>query len=394
MLNDAALAGILQDQSQLSKTQNELSSGLSINSPSDNPVAEVQLLQLTAASSQDQQYLSNGQSASTSLSLEQQALSNATSTLQSVQGLLVQANNATNTPADLKDIATEIQQLEQQLMGVANSQDAQGQYLFGGYAVNTQPFARGSTGSVSYLGDSGVRSVQLDGGTSVQTGDAGSSVFMNIPGGNGTFTVSASAGNTGTGVVDAGTVTDPSAWVPDQYTVSFTSPIAYQVTNSAGTVVSTGSYDPSTGGSISFDGIEVGLNGAPATGDTFTIAPSGRQSVFDTLDSVVSALSNAGSSTASRARLSSMLAGAQQQLSQAMSQVSNVTTSVGTRLSLISSLKTSVSTQSTTVQTQISSVDSLNYAAATSQYSQEYLALQAAEQSYAQLGQLSLFKYL
>ncbi len=69
-------------------------------------------------------------------------------------------------------------------------------------------------------------------------------------------------------------------------------------------------------------------------------------------------------------------------------------TSVGARISLINSVNTSVSSQSTTVTTQISNLDGLNYAAATSQYSQEYLALQAAEESFAQLGQLSLFKYL
>ncbi len=59
--------------------------------------------------------------------------------------------------------------------------------------MNTQPFVRGSSGSVSYVGDSGVSSVPLDGGTSVQTGDPGSTVFMNIPTGNGTFTTAASA---------------------------------------------------------------------------------------------------------------------------------------------------------------------------------------------------------
>jgi flagellin-like hook-associated protein FlgL len=57
-------------------------------------------------------------------------------------------------------------------------------------------------------------------------------------------------------------------------------------------------------------------------------------------------------------------------------------------------LNNSVTSDSTAVATQISNLDGLNYAAATSQYSQQYLALQAAEQSYAQLGQLSLFKYL
>src|ERR1019366_10130564 len=98
----------------------------------DNPVAAVQLLQLNNTNSQYQQYVSNGQSANTNLTLEEQALSSSTSTLQSIQDLVVQANTGTNNTSDLKSIATQIQQLEQQLIGTANSKNAQGQYLFAG----------------------------------------------------------------------------------------------------------------------------------------------------------------------------------------------------------------------------------------------------------------------
>jgi flagellar hook-associated protein 3 FlgL len=392
MLNESALNAILQDQSSLSTVQNQLSTGKNINSPADNPVGAVQLLQLTNASAQYQQYLSNGQSASANLTLEQSALSSATNTLQSIRDLIVQANSGSNNASDLHAIATQVQQLEQQLLGTANSQNAQGQYLFAGYSLNTQPFVRGSSGSVVYVGDNGTNSTPLDSGTSVQTGDAGAGVFMDIPGGNGTFTTAASSSNTGTGVIDAGSVTNPSSWVPDQYTISFTDPTDYQVKNSLGTVVASGTYDSNTGGAINFDGIQVGISGSPATGDHFTISPSTPQSVFNTLDSVVGTLNSAG--TATRAQLTSALGGALQQVDQALNQISTVSTGVGSRLSLISSLNTSVTSDSTAVATQISNLDGLNYAAATSQYSQQYLALQAAEQSYAQLGQLSLFKYL
>lgn len=394
MINQLALNGIMQDESALSSTQNQLSTGLSINSPADNPAGEVELLQLTSASSQYQQYLSNGKSASANLNLEEQALTSSTTTLQSIQSLVTEAGSGSNNSGDLKSIATQIQQLEQQLMGTANSTNATGQYLFAGYSANTQPFVRGSSGAVTYAGDSGVSSVALDGGTSVQTGDAGSSVFMNVPTGNGTFTTAAGSSNTGTGVIDAGSVTDASDWVPGQYTITFTDASDYQVTDSAGNVVSNGTYDASDGGSIQFDGIEVGLSGTPATGDTFTVGSSSTNSVFDTLDSLVSTLQSAGSSSAAQAQLSSKLATSLQQVNNAISQISTVNTSVGTRISLISSLNSSVTSQSTTVTTQITNLDGLNYAAATSQYSQEYLALQAAEESFSQLGQLSLFKYL
>jgi flagellar hook-associated protein 3 FlgL len=400
MLNETAVNGIMQDEAQLSQTQNQLSTGKSVNTPADNPVAMVQLLQLNNTDSQYQQYISNGQSANTNLTLEEQALSTSTTTMQSIRDLVVQANSGSNSTTDLQDIATQIGALESQLLGTANSQNAQGDYLFAGYSVGAQPFVRGSSGSVSYVGDSGTSSVPLDGGTSVQTGDPGSAVFMNIPSGNGTFTTAAASTNTGTGVIDAGSVTDAAAWntaqtaVPGPYTISFTDATDYTVTDSAGNTVATGTYNSTQGGSIAVNGIAVGISGAPAAGDTFTVAPAGTQSVFNTLDNLVSALNGAGSSAASRAQLSSTLNESLQQIDGALAQVSTVTSNVGSRISLIGSVNNSLTSQSTTVQTQISNLSSLDYAAATSQYSQEYVALQAAEQSYADINQLSLFKYL
>jgi len=82
----------------------------------------------------------------------------------------------------------------------------------------------------------------------------------------------ASAGNSGSGVISAATITAPGSWVPDTYTLSFTSPTQYQVTDSGGTVVASGAY--TAGAPIAFAGAQVTVNGAPAAGDSFTIASS------------------------------------------------------------------------------------------------------------------------
>jgi flagellar hook-associated protein 3 FlgL len=344
--------------------------------------------------------VTNGQSANTNLTLEQTALSTSTSTLQSIRDLVLQANSGTNSTSDLQAIATQIQSLESQLMSTANTQNSSGQYVFSGFMQSTQPFVRGGSGSVVYAGDNGTSTVAIDSGTSVQTADPGSGVYMNIPTGNGTFTTAAGPGNSGSGVIDTGSVTDASAWTPGQYTIKFTDASDYEVLDSSGQPVTDGSGNPITGtyngtsGEVSFDGIEVGISGAPAAGDTFTVTASGTQSIFSTLDSVVSALKNAGTSSAAQAQLSTALGGTVQQIDQALNQVSTVSTSVGTRIDLITSVNTSLTADSTAVTTQISNLSNVDYVTATSQYSQEYIALQAAEQSYAQLGQLSLFKYL
>jgi flagellar hook-associated protein 3 FlgL len=402
MLNQNAVNAIMEDEQQLAQTQNQLSTGKSVNTPADNPVAMVQLLQLNNTNSQYQQYVSNGQAVNTNLTLEQQALTTSTTTLQSIRDLVVQANTGSNNASDLKNIATQISALEGQLQGLANSQNAQGEYLFAGFSSGTQPFVRGSSGSMNYVGDTGVNTVSINGGTSVQTGDAGSSVYMNIPSGNGTFGTTASATNTGTGVVDAGSVTDAATWnaaasatpAGPPYTITFTDATDYSVTDASGNAVTSGTYDSTSGGEISFNGVEVGITGSPAAGDTFTVSPAGQQSVFDSLDNLVNSLNNAGSSGTARAQLSSQLASGLSNIDQALDQVSTVTSNVGSRISLISSVNNDLTTATTDVKTQISNLSNLDYAAATAQYSQEYIALQAAEQSYADINKLSLFNYL
>jgi flagellar hook-associated protein 3 FlgL len=395
MFNQDAVNGILSEEQQLAQTQAQLASGKSINSPADNPVGEVQLLQLNTVNAQNQQYISNGQSANTNLTLEGQALSTSTTTLQSIRDLVVQANSGTNNASDLRDIATQITQLESQLQATANSQNAQGQFLFAGFSSNTQPFVRGPTGAISYLGDSGTTSVAINGGTSVQTGDAGSSVFMNIPTGNGTFNTAATATNTGTGTIDGGTVQNAAAFIPQQYTITFTTATSYNVTDALGNPVLTNvPYDPAKGGEITFNGIEVGVTGAPASGDTFTVTPSTKGSIFDTLDNLVKSLNTAGTGSAANAKLASSLGASLQNIDQALNQVSNVSASVGARIDLISSVATSVNTNKTTVSEQVSNISDLDFAKASTQYSQELVALQAAEQSYAAINGLSLFKFL
>jgi len=75
--------------------------------------------------------------------------------------------------------------------------------------------------------------------------------------------------NTGTGAVSSSSVTDSTTWVPGNYTITFTTPTQYQVTDSTNTVISTGTY--TSGAPIAFNGGQVTLTGVPASGDTFAV---------------------------------------------------------------------------------------------------------------------------
>lgn len=379
-------------QQAMTKTQTELSTGKQIQTAADNPVGMSQVVQLNTQLSASQQYVTNGNLASASLNLETQALSDATNTLQSIRSLIVEANNASISASQRQDIATQLQQLQQQLVSTANRQDAQGNYLFSGYAAGTQPFVQNGS-QVTYAGANEVSQVQLSADQSISTGDAGNAVFMNIPAGNGTFTTAAAATNTGSASVGPGTVTNPSAWVPGTYTIAFTSPTQYQVSDSTGTVVASGTYAASTGGnfSISFNGVQLSFSGIPATGDQFTVASAGTASAFATVSSAISTLN---ASNLNSAQIATQLNGELQQVDGALNHISQVQASVGGRVNAVTANQSTAQSQQTDYQTSISQISDTNYAQATTQLSTEELALQAAQSSYASMMSLTLFKYI
>ncbi len=386
-------------ESSISKTQNQLSTGLTLQSAADNPAAMVQVNQLNTELSASQQYASNGNLASANLTLEEQALTNATNVLQSAQSLADEANNSSLSSSQLQDIGTQLSQQLQQLVSIANSTDSNGNYLFGGYANTTQPFAQSGSG-VTYAGAEETSQVQIGENQFISTGDTGSSVFMNVPAGNGTFTTAAASANTGTASIGPGSVTNLSDWQAalaagtGTYTIEFTSPTAYEVTTgpaASPTVVTSGTYDSTSGGTISFDGVQVTISGDPATGDQFTVAPAGTSSAFATLQSLITTLNSTGLSSG---QMATQISQAIEQLSSAVNNLNDVQASVGARINAVSGAQSSGQSDQTAYQAQISNLSATDYAAATTQLSSEEVALQAAEESYASLAKLSLFNYL
>jgi len=389
-----AIQTIDSQSAALQQTQNQLATGVAVQNAADNPVAAAQIVQLEQQQTQLTQYGVNLQSAQTRLTLEESSLSTATNTLQSIRDLAVQGGNATLNDANRAQIATQIQQQIQSLLGTANTKDSNGEYLFAGYATQTQPFTVDAAGNVDYEGDAGTRLIQISANQSVADSDTGATAFMDIPAGNGTFTTAAAAGNTGSGSIDTGSVVDSAQWVPDQYTLSFTSANTYQITdNTTGqTIVANGSY--TSGSAIQFQGVEVTVSGAPAAGDSFSIAPSGNQSMFATLSQLTTALNQPADTPAAQAQLATAIGSALTNIDQGISHLSTVSASVGARLNMLSSQTTTNTSASTALASQQSSLQDVDYASAVTTLSQQMVGLQAAEQSYAAISQLSLFHYL
>ena len=379
-------------ESNISVTQNDITSGDAYTEPSQDPTAAGEVDNYDQVLAQSQQYSTNASAAQGGLNTEDSALTQVTSQLQSLRDLALEANSGTESTQNLSAIATQVQQIQQSLLGLANTQDGNGNYIFGGYATQTQPFALTATGA-AYSGDNGQNQVQIAAGQTVASADNGNTVFNNILTGNGSFTVTANAANTGSGLIGAATVTDPTAYTAGDYAINFTTADNYQVVNSTtNAVVTSGTY--TSGQAISFNGTNINLTGTPAAGDSFAVTPSTNQSIFSTVQNLVTALQAANGTATSSTQLSNSITGAINDIGQALDQVATVQASVGGRLNAITTQLSVNTSQQTQLQTTIASLQGLNIVSAYSTLEAQNTTLSAAMQAFTITQGLSLFKYI
>lgn len=386
------LTAINQLESNLSTTQNQISSGKAFTTASQNPVAAGLVTGYNQALAQSQQYDTNSSSAQGSLNTEDSALTQVQSALQSLRDLALEANSGTESSQGLSAIATQAAQIQSSLLGLANTQDGSGNYIFGGYSTQTQPFTLTATGA-TYNGDQGQRQVQIAAGQTVVVGDNGDLLFNQVKTGNGTFVASAAAANTGTGVVGATTVSDPAAYTGGTYAINFTAANAYQVVDTAtNAVVTSGTY--AAGQTIAFSGVQVTLSGQPAAGDSFSVAPSSNQSLFTSVQNLVTALQSPGSGGTAAAQLNNSINSAINNIDQALSQTQTVQSSVGARLNSITTQQSVAGDQQVQLQQSISTLQSLDYASAITSLDSQNTTLSAAMQAFTLTQGLSLFKFI
>jgi len=397
---DQGIASIESAQTLLAQTQLTLSTGKKVNTPSDDPIAATQILQTTDAQSVNTQYASNQAVAKTLLTQTDSTLSQVTSVLQNVRTTLVSAGNGTLTTSNRSALAAQLQSQLGQLVGLANTQDAQGNYLFGGYQAASAPFSQTATG-VTYSGDDGVRAIQVTASRQIPATVSGDQVFQRIRSGNGVFVTGAVQTNTGNGSIDTGQVTTPSALTGDQYSIQFT--VAAGQTTYAVTDTTTGQpvAAPATSGNaytsgsaIAFDGVKFTISGTPSNGDAFSVGPSQNQSIFTTLQQAITMLQAPSSGSSSSSGALGSLATSIQNVDQAMSQVSSVQAGVGTReneLTALNSVNTAADLQDTTT---LSGLQSTDMAKAASNLAEQQTVLSAAEESFAKVQGNSLFNYI
>jgi flagellar hook-associated protein 3 FlgL len=387
-------------QSQMAKTQMQLSTNRRMLTAADDPIASARALELTQTKSMNTQFATNRSNANASLSLVDQSLSDVSSQITEIQSLIVTAGNGGYAQSDRAALATELEGRLTDLIGLANTSNGTGGYLYSGYASTTQPFTQTPTGA-AYQGDQGQRTLQVGSTRKMAISESGSAVFDAVSTGNGSFQTQAAAANTGAGIVSPGAVVDRGKLTGHDYAINFAvsgnpAVTTYTVTDKtadpAKNVLENQPYTP--GASISFDGMSLDIKGAPANGDSFTVAPSEKQSVFTTVTNLIKTLRSPADGSSGKAALANGLATASSNMQNALDNVLTVQASVGARLKELDYLETTGTDLDTQYQTTLSGLQDLDLVKAISLYSQQQGTLQAAQMSFKTMSGLSLFNYI
>lgn len=181
---ERGVSAMLDNQADLSHTELQLATGRRVLSPSEDPAAAARILDLNREVETVTQFQRNIERARSRLELEDATLDGADNLLQRVRELTVQAANETYSAADRVAISYEIEQLRDEMLGLANTRDANGEYIFAGYQGGASPAAfdenPAGSGSYRYNGDLGQRLIRISHDRQIADGDNGHDVFVDI----------------------------------------------------------------------------------------------------------------------------------------------------------------------------------------------------------------------
>lgn len=155
-----------------SKVSEQISSGVRINRPSDDPLGALKVDVLETELEQTKQFERGIKSAYELLYSSDGVLDQGAQTLYRVKELLIQSLTSVRNQEDLDNIAGEVEQLTEHLLTLSNTRTGNS-YIFGGYRTNQPPY----DANRDFQGDGNAKEIELAFSSRVRVTSAGGSAF-------------------------------------------------------------------------------------------------------------------------------------------------------------------------------------------------------------------------
>lgn len=420
-LFQSGVSAMQRAQSDLNHTSLQMATGRRILTPSDDPGGATLSVKLQAAVSSVEQYQRNVDIATPRLQQEEAQTVAAENLLQRARELVLSGNNDTYSAEDRRTFANEIRQLRGDLLDIANTKDANGEYLFAGTRSHTTPFVAGEDGRISYVGAQGegaVREVDITDTRRLATGDQGAYVFMEIPERSGLLTEAVPAATNSANLdvpgvsieVDVADIDESLSSAGETFIIHFKDDglgnLEYQVEDTEGHAIQDadgaligGPYVPNE--PIEFGGRRVTLKvptttppTEPAFDDKIISRPVAQVSIFKTLEDIADALESAATDEEGRELLREASSIAVSNIDAGLERLNEVRSSVGLRINVLETQTALNDQRLVNLNTTLSEVQDLDYVEAISRFKLQEVVMQAAQQTYVQVTRLSLFDFL
>lgn len=397
MFHDTATRLMLDRQSGLLHTQEQLSTGRRVLRPADDPVAAAQALRVEQSQAFTAQHAANAARASEALAQAENHVARAGDLLGSIRDTLVQAGSGALADSDRRALAVELRARFAELLGAANAEDGQGRHLFAGYAEEALPFVDDGT-NVTYVGDGAARGLAIGPTRTLPTTVPGSALFEGIPVGQGAFTTAVGPANAGNVSVGVGELAPPPALLDGHdYDVVFSvagGATTYEIRDvTLGAVVSTGN-PYSSGARFTVGGASIAASGTPANGDAVRVRPAATQNVFATVREAIALLEAPTATPASRGALTTGLERALANVDHAFDRALAVRAALGASMREAQDAGTASEALAVEQARELSGLVDLDYARAISDFTRQQQALEAAQKAYLGASRLALFDLL
>ena len=397
---------ILEKQSAVNQSIIHLSAGKRVLTAGDDSVAANSILNFKQEIRVTDQYQRNVEFADARLRTEETSLSSVENLMYRIKDLALQGNSGALGQEAREAIAQELENRLEELMSVANTRDEAGNYIFGGFQTARPPFEEQPDQSVLYYGDQGIRQTTVGANVTIGTNDPGQTVYMDIPNSVGDFRPTYSPSNTGKAFVQSARIADPANYdpltVPPDYRVDFVDldldgKVEYQIfdgTNTQILPVAPGATPYSSGQTIAFNGVEINISGEPDVGDSVSVTPQDTKDIFSTVRDAINWMREGRATDDEKSRLQVAMGHIVADLNQAMNHITSIRANIGSRMQVIDSQKSINSDYLVTVETAQINLEDLDIAEASTAYSRQSIALQAAQQAFAKVQNLALLNYI
>ena len=388
---EATVDSLQRRQRDMAQAQTQMTNGKRINQPSDDP---------TGAARAERAYLSSQRITSEQRSVDasrnamvlaESALGQSSEVLQNVRETLVAAGNGSYSANERIAQANQLTQYRGQLLALANQGNGAGGFLFGGQGATAVPFLDtpggvlpAATGGQTLLSSTEQLPITVD----------GQSIWLSAHSGNGVFVSAADAGNSGSGWIDAGTVSTPDQLTGDAYAIEFVDnggTVAYSVLR-GGLAIGMDDVPYRSGAAIEVDGMALHIKGAPAAGDRFTITPSTPDlDAFEALDRAIAVLKDP---SANAGQLAQAVNSGLRDIDAVMGHLQAARAQTGSELMRLDAIDGRNQARDVWAKSVQADAEDLDMVQAISTFQNQQTGYQAALQSYAMVQRLSLFDYV